>query len=350
MRRMLSTSTTKRLKHITLDPSQKSFSHVNFSKQRVVIIGDVHGCAVEAEELLTTYTRADDVVIFAGDIVNKGPSSCRAVDLARTNKCLGVIGNHDITSIEAFHARRKAKESLQARAENSSQSKPKSVQVENKRSRVFAWCASFVPSCCSFLGFKSSATDETSRAQKDLPSAATANSVLQRYAKYAWTDDLSDVNVSYLESLPFTIKIPYHNCIVVHAGLIPGLSLEDHDENDMVMMRNLNVVEQADTGTTYEAIWHENEGQAWASIWPGPEHVYFGHDAKRMLQQHTFATGLDSGCVYGRKLTAIILNPDKSTELVTVEAKELYVDPLKRGRTREQMLQDEEKEQKKALQ
>ena len=39
------------------------------------------------------------------------------------------------------------------------------------------------------------------------------------------------------------------------------------------------------------------KGHSWAAAWGGPEHLIFGHDARRKLQRYAHATGIDSACV-----------------------------------------------------
>ncbi|KAI9987570.1 hypothetical protein PInf_023611 [Phytophthora infestans] len=106
-------------------------------------------------------------------------------------------------------------------------------------------------------------------------------------AKYSYVEHFKPEDVEFLEQLPFSVSLPNHsNIIVVHAGVVPEVNLEEQRPVDI--------------------------------------HVYFGHAASAGLQQESFATGLDTGCCYGKKLTACII---PSNRLVQVDAKEQYEVP-----------------------
>ena len=99
---------------------------------------------------------------------------------------------------------------------------------------------------------------------------------------------------------------------MLHAGAVPGVAFEKQTREHLTTMRSIG-----SDGQPTKKI----EGRPWAAVWPGPEKIVFGHDAIRGLQRHRFATGLDTGCVYGRRLTALLL-PER--RLVSVEARRAY--------------------------
>jgi hypothetical protein len=143
-------------------------------------------------------------------------------------------------------------------------------------------------------------------------------------SKNLWIKDLSPHHVDYLRDLPYTISLPSLKTIIVHAGLIPGKPLAETDPMDMVTMRNVVADGDHFDKPGVRADKSGKEGEPWASQWPGPDHVYFGHDAKRKLQRNEFTTGLDTGCVYGFSLTAVFIKGQRKGTFVTVKAAKAY--------------------------
>ncbi|EIE18738.1 Metallo-dependent phosphatase [Coccomyxa subellipsoidea C-169] len=122
-----------------------------------------------------------------------------------------------------------------------------------------------------------------------------------------WVKDLPAAAAQWLHALPFSLRIPSYGVTVVHAGIVPDVPLERQSLGDMYLMREVV------NGTNGR--WRAEEakcdrghlGPPWAAVWDGPEHIYFGHDHQRGLQERPYATGLDTGCCYGDRLTAAVL-------------------------------------------
>jgi predicted phosphodiesterase len=216
--------------------------------KRSIVIGDVHGCLGELEDLLRKVSAGeDDEVILVGDVIAKGPDSQGVVQLARERGLKAVRGNHDAHILRIREGRLE---------------KP------------------------------------------------------PKPAQQAVADSLKESDWRWLEGRPFYLRARVPDVLVVHGGLVPGVPVEEQEPDLMLTLRSISP-----SGKPSKRI---EEGEPWASKWKGPEHVVFGHDAVRGLQKYPFATGLDTGCVYGRSLTALILPEHR---LVSVPAKRVWSEP-----------------------
>jgi hypothetical protein len=129
---------------------------------------------------------------------------------------------------------------------------------------------------------------------------------------------------AFLEALPLWLDLPEHGVRVVHAGVVPGVPIEQQSPRALMWMRCLDAAGRP----------VEKRGEAlWGAAYRGPPHVVFGHNAADEPQIHPDATGLDTGCVYGGRLTALVLPPgappparDRGDALVSVKARRRYAD------------------------
>uniref|UniRef100_A0A7S0ZFP6 Calcineurin-like phosphoesterase domain-containing protein n=1 Tax=Timspurckia oligopyrenoides TaxID=708627 RepID=A0A7S0ZFP6_9RHOD len=125
---------------------------------------------------------------------------------------------------------------------------------------------------------------------------------------------LSESDFEWFRRSPWYISSEFLGFVFVHAGLVPNLPLSKQNPRHMLNMRSI----LPDGNVTSK---HVKE-YGWAKFWDGPQTVVFGHDALRGLQQFENAIGLDTGAVYGERLTALIL-PDN--RLISVKAHKQYV-------------------------
>lgn len=102
---------------------------------------------------------------------------------------------------------------------------------------------------------------------------------------------------AFLDSLP-----PYEDLgphVVVHAGLRPGVPLEEQSVEDLTELRTLGPDRTS------------REGLPWYDVYDGDAVALFGHWPMTPPRRGPRAIGLDTGCVYGYSLTAYVVEEDR---------------------------------------
>jgi hypothetical protein len=140
----------------------------------------------------------------------------------------------------------------------------------------------------------------------------------------AIVEQLEPDDWALLEALPLFVEAPEHGILVAHAGVDPSCSLAEQDPWVVTHIRSIDAQGKPS----------EKWGEPWGARYVGPPHIVFGHNARKLPQLHPFATGLDTGCVYGGRLTAMILPDgtpppplgDRADCLLSVPARAAYSD------------------------
>jgi hypothetical protein len=121
-------------------------------------------------------------------------------------------------------------------------------------------------------------------------------------------DDGRGGYLEFLSSLPSSLDLGTH--LVVHAGLRPGVPLEEQSVKDLTELRTLGRRKRS-----------SKKGTPWYDVYDGEKIVLFGHWPADVPRKGARAVGLDTGCVYGGELTAYVL---ETGEFVSVKARRSY--------------------------
>ncbi|KAI0975533.1 Metallo-dependent phosphatase [Xylaria arbuscula] len=350
------------------------------TSRRLIILGDVHGHLDALEALLR---KADfsssrgDTVILAGDIVNKGPDSAGVVDLAMRIGAYGVRGNHDDRVLRAWEylesRKSKKKQGDQTRGVesdsdtddedgeeeadgiiNEDESGTVTNQDKKEEENQGIHGRRIIEE-----GSESDANSQSHKKQKKKgkgkKKGKKGKAKKPPAGDLATAKSLKPEHRAWLAALPLILRVGdlgprYGEVIVVHAGLVPGIPLEDQDPEAVMNMRTLlapsrarttidsdpeavltdqapNEPDPANQGTDQRENKHTNpmipspsrDGTPWAKIWTSyqtssilsrphtrPTTVVYGHDAKAGLQIRKYTFGLDSGCGSDNALTGMI--------------------------------------------
>lgn len=223
------------------------------------VVGDIHGCASEFDDLLRAirFVPDRDELWCTGDIVNTGPDSLAALRLWRDVGGRGVIGNHDAYAILARTGRAK-----------------------RRADRLDALYGS--PEADALLA-RLRACPAIVRLAGDAPDAPGVW-LVHAGLNPTWTD---------------------------LAGLAARIEAQPHDDDWLASeaVSYLTRVRCCDrfgerirfTGRPGDA---PPPFRAWDDFYDGEEFIVHGHWAMRGCYRGERTMGLDSACVYGGRLTA----------------------------------------------
>ncbi len=237
-------------------------NEIKILDNRMILVGDIHGCYDEFVNLLDKidYNSTNDILISVGDLIMKGPKSKNVLDFFRkTANTYCVKGNHEY-AVQRWYEYQKFEH------------------------------AAPIP-----FGLKEGS----------------------EHQKFAAT--MSSEEYYYLKNLPHILKINtgMERIIVLHAGINPNKMLDTQNSFDVMHVRNM----YNDCCTEKISV-----GVKWVDYLktyaePNDQYV-FGHDATRGLQVGDNYIGLDSACLYGKKLSCMIY---PSKEIISVDAFSQYM-------------------------
>lgn len=257
----------------------------------VYAIGDVQGCYDPLCELLDTlqFDPAEDTLWFTGDLVNRGPKSLKTLRLVKSlgDSAITVLGNHDLHLL-AFSAGKVNYRNRFESLHKTMKAGDSDELVDWLRHRPLAHYDKSLKTLLVHAGTHPSWT-----AKKTMARAAEVETALQ-----------GDKYRSLLGKM-------YGNMPTQWSGSLSGYKRLRFIINCLTRMRMLTKKQRLNfshSGSPFRSRkdltpWYDFEDPAWART-----RIVFGHWSALGLVVLPKLISLDTGCVWGRQLTAVRLD------------------------------------------
>jgi hypothetical protein len=230
---------------------------------KTFIIGDVHGCIDELQELMQELALvAGDRLIFIGDLIDRGPDSLGVVrqvyEWTKNFEVILLLGNHEEKFIRYVHH----------------------IQANTGK-------------------------------EKEMKG-------VDRFSKLL--NGLNESEINFIKEAYYSVHLPEFDSLLVHAGVWRNVSFHlpaTYKFNPETTVSNKHIVLLTKTRFVnpegnFVSLGEEKQGDVfWAEDYKGQYgHIYFGHQPFLQSTPHEFlhATAIDTGCVYGGWLTAVELS------------------------------------------
>ena len=223
--------------------------------RRVYAIGDIHGCLARLLALhaliradLAARPIADPVLVHIGDYVDRGPDSRGVVDLLAAGDpiiglpTINLMGNHERTMLDAL---------------GGAGASMTDWMISGGKEALASWGGSH-------------------EAPRD-----------------SWAQYVPAAHTDWLRALRH--KYQWDGYMFAHAGVRPGVALDDQIPQDLMTIRNSFLYSEANHGAV----------------------VVHGHTPRGMPEIRHNRIGIDTGAVFEGALTCVVLETDRLAFLTT---------------------------------
>lgn len=224
-----------------------------------VFIGDPHGCVEELVELIDLIKNKvkSPRIIIVGDTNDRGPDSVGCVRLARELNLECILGNHEAKFLKWHNAQ--------------------------------------------------------------------GTRLSEVYDSKKYYHQFSEEDVQYIMKMPLYIELD--DVIAIHGGMKPKIPVSQQPKDDLCYLRYTDKDRNFVSLKTINKIGLVASGaKFWTEFGPFEKSIVYGHnvwDEVRIdrFDNGTACYGIDTGCCFGNKLSAIIFS---TKEIVEVKAKKTY--------------------------